>query len=58
MTSSYIPKKLRERVAEQARQRGGYCLRSEATVGLAMEIEHLIPQALGGPAREENLWLS
>lgn len=55
MTSSYIPKKLRERVAEQARHRCGYCLSSEAIVGLAMEIEHLIPQILGGPTREENL---
>jgi hypothetical protein len=58
MTSSYIPKKLRRRVAEQARHRCGYCLSSEAIVGLAMEIEHLIPQALGGPTREENLWLA
>lgn len=52
MTSSYIPKKLRGRVAAQARHRCGYCLSSEAIVGLAMEIEHLIPQILGGPTRE------
>jgi len=58
MASSYIPKKLRERVAEQARHRCGYCLSLEKIVGLSMEIEHLIPQALGGPTREENLWLA
>ncbi|HUP99384.1 MAG TPA: HNH endonuclease [Aeromicrobium sp.] len=58
MTSSYIPKKLRGRVAAQARHRCGYCLSTEAIVGLTMEIEHLIPQALGGPTQEENLWLA
>jgi 5-methylcytosine-specific restriction endonuclease McrA len=54
MTSSYIPKKLRVRVAAQARHRCGYCLSSEAIVGLAMEIEHLIPQILGGPTRKRS----
>src|SRR6185295_4441969 len=58
MTSSYIPKKLRQIVAEQARFRCGYCLSAEKVVGFAMEIEHLVPQALGGPSREENLWLA
>jgi len=58
MTSVYIPDKLRERVAQQARHRCGYCLSSEQIVGLSMEIDHLIPQALGGPTLEENLWLA
>ena len=58
MTSVYIPKKLRERVAKQARYRCGYCLSSEHIVGLAMELDHLIPQVLGGPTIEENLWLA
>ena len=58
MTSAYIPNKLRERVAQQARYRCGYCLSSEQVVGLSMEIDHLIPQALGGPTLEENLWLA
>lgn len=47
MTSAYISKKIRERVAEQARYRCGYCLCSEHIVGLSMELDHLIPQALG-----------
>ena len=34
MTSAYISKKLRERVAEKARYRCGYCLTSEPIVGL------------------------
>lgn len=58
MTSSYISKALRERVGAQARHRCGYCLSSERIVGLSMEIEHLLPQALGGPTLEENLWLA
>jgi hypothetical protein len=58
MTAAYLPKKLRERVAEQARYRCGYCLSSEQVVGLPREIDHLIPQALGGPTLEENLWLA
>lgn len=58
MTSVYIPDKLRKRVARQARYRCGYCLSSEQIVGLSMEIDHLIPQVLGGPTLEENLWLA
>ena len=58
MTSTYISKKLRERVAERARYRCGYCLSSEQIVGLFMEVDHLIPQALGGPTIEKNLWLA
>jgi len=58
MTSGYISRQLRKSVAERARYRCGYCLTSEQVVGLAMEVEHLIPQALGGPTREENLWLA
>jgi len=58
MTSVFISKKLRERVAEQARYRCGYCLSSELIVGLSMEVDHLLPQAFGGPSIEENLWLA
>jgi hypothetical protein len=54
MTSSYIPKKLRERVAAQARHRCGYCLSSEAIVGLAMEIEHLTLLKLTDRAEKEG----
>jgi hypothetical protein len=58
MTSIYIPRKLRERVAEQASYRCGYCLSLERITGFVMEIDHLIPQILGGPTVEENLWLA
>ena len=58
MSEGYIPKALRERVARQARYRCGYCLSAEAVVGAPMEIDHIIPQSLGGPTEEDNLWLA
>ncbi len=58
MSRAHIPKELRERVAAQARRRCGYCLTSEAVVGAPMEIDHIIPESLGGPTEENNLWLA
>ncbi|MCP4007443.1 MAG: HNH endonuclease [bacterium] len=58
MTSSYVPKALRQRISEQARDRCGYCLSQEAIVGAPMEIEHIFPKSLGGLTAEENLWLA
>jgi 5-methylcytosine-specific restriction endonuclease McrA len=55
---SKIPAALKRRVREQTRARCGYCLCSEALIGMPMEFEHLIPLALGGRTVEENLWLS
>jgi len=58
MTHVYIPRELRNRVAEQARHRCGYCLTPAALIGAPLEIEHLIPISLGGLTAEENLWLA
>ena len=58
MSEEYIPKALRDRVSRQARYRCGYCLTLETIVGAPMEIDHIIPQALGGPTEEDNLWLA
>lgn len=58
MSKTYVPKALRELVAEQARYRCGYCLTQEAVVGAPMEIEHLLPEVLGGLTEEGNLWLA
>ncbi len=58
MSRTYISKVLRERVAARARHRCGYCLSAEAIVGMAMEMDHLVPEALGGLTEEENLWLA
>jgi HNH endonuclease len=58
MSSTHIPKALRRRVAKQACHRCGYCQTAEAIVGAPMEIDHLIPEAMGGLTEEENLWLA
>lgn len=58
MSRTYIPKVLRDAVTAQARHRCGYCLTAEAIVGTPMELEHLIPESLGGLTEEGNLWLA
>ncbi|MEK7278149.1 MAG: HNH endonuclease signature motif containing protein [Chloroflexota bacterium] len=58
MSATYISKSLREKIAEQGGRRCGYCLTPESIVGAPMEIDHLIPESLGGPTEEENLWLA
>jgi hypothetical protein len=58
MTRVYIPRALRERIAEQARYRCGYCLTPAALIGAPLEIEHLAPISLGGLTEEANLWLA
>jgi hypothetical protein len=58
MSTTYIPKALRDLVAQQARYRCGYCLTQEAVVGTPMEVDHIIPESLGGLTEEDNLWLA
>ena len=58
MTSARIPTALRQRVAEAARFRCGYCLTSQRIIGPLLEIDHYIPEARGGTSDEENLWLA
>lgn len=58
MSGTYVAKELRRRVAVQAKHRCGYCLTAEAVVGTPMEIDHLIPESLGGQTEESNLWLA
>lgn len=58
MTSSYIPKKVRQRVRAAARNRCGYCLCAQQYVYITLTLEHIIPTALGGSDDESNLWLS
>ncbi|WP_437672300.1 HNH endonuclease [Sorangium sp. So ce131] len=53
-----MPAALRERVSRQAGHRCGYCLSSQELLGMPMTIDHLLPEAAGGPTVEENLWLS
>ena len=58
MARPYIPKTLREKVAATAGHRCGYCLTPQAYTAMPMHVEHIIPQAAGGPSTEENLWLA
>lgn len=56
--SGYISAELRRQVREDAGERCGYCLSSEKLTGFPLEIEHIIPEALGGETVRENLWLA
>jgi hypothetical protein len=58
VSRSYVPTALREVVARSGRRRCGYCLTQELVVGAPMEIEHIVPESLGGRTEEENLWLA
>ncbi len=58
MSSQHISATLRQRVAETARFRCGYCLASQRIIGPLLEIEHIIPEALGGSSDEENLFMA
>lgn len=58
MSRAYIPAALRERVAAQAGRRCGYCLTAEAVIGAPLEIDHILPESLGGKTEEDNLWLA
>ena len=58
MSPAHVPRELRERAGAQARFRCGYCLTSEAIVGMPLELDHIIPESRGGPTEEENLWLA
>ncbi len=58
MSPSYIAVALRQRVAEAARFRCGYCLTSQRIIGPLLEIDHIIPEARGGTSDEENLCLA
>lgn len=49
---------LRQRLAEQARGRCGYCLTQEIVSGVPLTVEHIFPISKGGRTVDENLWLS
>ena len=58
MSKSYIPLALRRQVAEEARYRCGYCMTQTLITGVAMQIEHIIPESLDGSSDRSNLWLA
>jgi hypothetical protein len=58
MSGQRISVAVRRRVAEAARFRCGYCQTAQAVIGPLLEIDHIIPEALGGTNHESNLFLS
>jgi hypothetical protein len=56
--TAYIPVELRRQVRADAGRRCGYCRSSEALMGMPLEIEHIIPESMGGLTVRENLWLA
>jgi len=55
---AYIPDQLRAHIAEEARNRCGYCLRSEELMGMPMTVDHILPESVGGRTEKDNLWLA
>jgi 5-methylcytosine-specific restriction endonuclease McrA len=58
MSPRNISAALRQRVAEAARFRCGYCLTAQRIIGPLLAIDHFIPESRGGSSDEENLWLA
>lgn len=55
---SYVGQKLRTKISKQAKNRCGYCLGEQQYIFAPLEIEHILPESLGGKTEEENLWLA
>ena len=55
---SRISRKIQAKVRKAAKNRCGYCLLPQEILMGKLEIEHLLPQAIGGTNEEENLWLA
>jgi hypothetical protein len=53
-----VTKAQRQRIAEQAQHRCGYCQTQEQVSGIPLTIEHIIPRAKGGTDEDDNLWLA
>jgi hypothetical protein len=55
---TYIPSHLRQFVAERALHRCEYCHSPELITGGPLQIEHIIPQMVGGLTAADNLALA
>ena len=58
MSRRSIPPEIEQRVRLAAGYRCGYCLSPQWLLPWELEIEHILPTALGGTDEEANLWLS
>ena len=57
MSRTHIPRTLRAAVAEDDKHLCAYCQSAVAIVGMPFEIDHVIPESLGGLTVRENLCL-
>ena len=53
-----IPQALRQAVLGTAQGRCAYCLSPEQMMGVAFEVDHIIPRSAGGRTQLDNLCLS
>lgn len=58
MSKQYIAKSVRSLVREKFLHRCAYCHTSAHIIGPFLEMDHIIPEAKGGTADEENLALA
>lgn len=56
MSAAHIGRRLRAQVLADAGGRCGYCHSSEEITGTPLDIEHVLPEALGGATHRANLW--
>jgi len=55
MSKHYLAADLREQFLAADDMRCAYCHTAEATTGQPMTVDHITPQAQGGPTRFDNL---
>lgn len=58
MSRAHISAVLREQVRRDSHARCGYCHSPEALLGMPLDVDHLIPEAVGGHTTRDNLWLA
>jgi HNH endonuclease len=58
MSTARVSRRLREQVLKDAGGRCGYCQASEEITGTPLDVEHIVPESLGGSSRRENLWVA
>lgn len=58
MTRTRIPRRLRQRVVAEFRNRCAYCHTLTSVTGARLVIDHIIPEAAGGQTAWENLCLA
>ncbi len=49
---------LNQQIVADTGHRCGYCLLDERLPGIALSIEHMLPESRGGATIRENLWRS